>query len=79
MSYFPTFPGEQVTPQWLYDELQRISTALEQPTSLVFDILTAAPTKPQEGMFVVADGVSWNPGAGGGPYAFFGGVWNKLY
>ena len=42
------------------------------------DTTTVAPTKPREGMFRLADGVSWNPGSGSGFYGYRAGVWRFL-
>lgn len=79
MSYLPTFPGENVTPQWIYDELQRISLALTAPGLLNFEVQFDPPSKLADGMFAIADGTSWDPGSGGGPYVYFSGAWHKLY
>ena len=51
--------------------------------SLVQDFLYlkksyAAPAKPRDGMVVLADGTSWNPGAGAGYYGYNGGTWTKF-
>lgn len=78
MSYLPTFPGEGVTPQWLYDELQRIATEMYKPTGLIFGTLFVAPTKPQEGEVASADGTQWNPGSGAGLYQYRAGAWHYL-
>lgn len=78
MSYDPTFPGEDITPQWLYNELQRIGTEMLRPTSLIFDVLHDAPPRPQEGMVAFADGVDWNPGEGPGLYQYYAGTWHKI-
>lgn len=49
-----------------------------------FDILTlnpsyAVPLRPRPGMFVYADGTSWNPGAGQGVYVLnLSNAWVKL-
>ena len=56
------------------------------PTRWVFDSsgslqlpqMTAAPATPTTGMFVWADGATWNPGAGAGPYVYDGSAWRKL-
>lgn len=40
--------------------------------------LYAAPAKPREGMVVLADGTSWNPGGGQGFYGYYASAWNKL-
>jgi hypothetical protein len=79
MSYQPTFPGESITPQWLYDELQRIGTEMVNPKTLTFTTSHEAPSRPVEGLVAFADGVDWNPtGAGGGLHQYIGGVWDKL-
>lgn len=78
MSYEPTFPGEAITPQWLYDELQRIGTEMARPDKLLREVLHIAPARPQEGLEVCADGTDWNPGAGAGLYLYIGAAWHKL-
>lgn len=79
MTYIPTFPGEHINQQWLYDELQRIAVAIQQPMDHQYDVLHVAPDRPQEGLVVFADGTDWNPtGAGGGLHQYIGGVWDKL-
>lgn len=78
MSYTPTFPSAGITVQWIYDELQRISSGMTQPIGLQFDVLTIEPSRPIEGMVVCADGTAWNPGAGAGLYLYIGGAWTKL-
>jgi len=42
-------------------------------------LLFASPTKPREGMFVNADGTTWNPGAGAGIYVYHATVWKKVH
>jgi hypothetical protein len=79
VSYEPTFPGENITPQWLYDELQRVGTGMRQPAGLLFDVLHVEPERPQDGTLVFADGTDWNPGGGGGGlYQRVAGAWVKL-
>lgn len=78
MAYTPTFPGESITPQWLYDELSQVANNMTKPAGLQFDVLHAEPLKPQDGQLVFADGVDWNPGGGGGLYQRVGGAWVKL-
>lgn len=78
MSYEPTFPGESITPQYLYEELQRIAYGMRQPPGLIFEVLHAPPDRPVAGMVVCADGTDWNPSTGAGLYLYLGGVWNKL-
>lgn len=38
----------------------------------------AAPDKPRNGDIRLADGTSWNPGAGQGFYGYYNNTWNKL-
>lgn len=38
----------------------------------------ASPAKPREGMFVFADGTTWNPGSGRGLYQYTSGAWKPL-
>lgn len=79
MSYIPTYPGEGVTPTWLYNELQRIATEMSRPDLLTFTPIHEAPPRPVEGLLAFADGVDWNPsGAGAGLHQYVGGVWDKL-
>lgn len=77
-NYEPTFPGEQITTQWLLDELARIATSMAQPTSHMYEETFAAPDKPKEGLTLLADGTMWNPGAGRGLYIYLSGAWVKL-
>lgn len=47
--------------------------------SVILQKQTTAPSNPVSGMVAYADGVGWNPGAGGeGIYAYYSGTWNKL-
>jgi len=64
----------------LWTEMRGVQTWTEQPTLPYFylDILYAAPPKPAEGMVVMADGVTWNPGAGRGVYCYHGAAWAFL-
>lgn len=78
MAYTPTFPGEDITPQWLYEELSRIASNMVKPAGLQFDVLRAEPLKPQDGQLAFADGTDWNPGGGAGLYQYVSGAWAKL-
>lgn len=78
MSYQPEHPGGEITIEWLYRELQRVSAGMVAPVQLQFDVLTIEPERPQDGMLAYADGTSWNPGAGAGLYERRGGAWVKL-
>lgn len=63
---------------YIFRELNRISQSLFEGVYLNLEKLYVAPTKPQEGDVIYADGTSWNPGGGIGIYAYVGGAWVKL-
>lgn len=83
-SFFPTQgprsgdPNIEAVVKWIEDENRRLAFALNEFTTLRFQILNVAVEKPREGMVVWADGTNWNPGFGAGPYAYIGGAWTKL-
>lgn len=87
MSYDPTFPGEFVTPQWLYDELRRVAEEMPRVTVNQYEVLSMEPARPQPGMVACADGIGWNPlgsatasstGSVAGLYQYINGAWRKL-
>lgn len=60
-------------------EFWRISAAMELGLMRNVEFLNVEPEKREEGLTVGADGVNFNPGAGGkGVYTFYNGVWNRL-
>lgn len=66
-------------PGFLLAELRRLQEVLNSPVPFhQLDPQYVAPAKPREGMVVLADGVSFNPGAGSGFYGYRGGAWRKL-
>lgn len=66
-------------PGFLLAELRRLQEVLNSPVPFQqLDTQYVAPSKPREGMVVLADGVSFNPGAGAGFYGYRGGAWRKL-
>lgn len=80
--YVPSIPPSSVNeiPGFLGQELGFISKAMSEPkTFFMLEMSYAAPSKPKDGMVVLADGTSWNPSAGGqGFYGYYGGSWKKL-
>ena len=73
----PTNPQELSS--FLLNELRDISRSLSEPDEfLVLDKLYKAPSKIREGMIVLADGTSWNPGSGAGFYGYRNGSWRLL-
>lgn len=81
MAYTPnTVPTDPAAiPEYLDRELRSLAQAfqLQQPFILL-QVLNVAPTKPRNGMCVLADGTNWNPGAGAGFYGYRGAAWHLL-
>ena len=77
--YVPEFPSE-ITVEWLWRELQRISIALAAVQDGHLDVTYAEPAKPREGDIRYADGVQWNPanGIGKGLYVYDGEIWRPF-
>lgn len=73
----PQKPGENLA-EYVERELSRISTAFIMLSAGYNEVLYVAPAKPENGMIVIADGTSWNPGAGAGAYERKAGAWVKL-
>lgn len=66
--------------RYFYDELQRISEALQLVQQGQFlPELHVAPDKPRNGRIVYADGTDWNPGFGKGIYFYDGSAWQPLH
>jgi hypothetical protein len=79
--YLPRTPPSDPKdlPQWLVDELRRISQSMEAGADVVrYRTLYAPPEKFGEGDTVLADGVTWNPGSGPGWYGYRAGAWRFL-
>jgi len=73
----PTNAPELVA--FLARELEEISRAMSEPNQfLTLDTSYKTPSKVREGMIVLADGSSWNPGSGAGFYGYRGGSWRFL-
>lgn len=69
----------QLLRDFIARELEEISRALSEPNQfLTLDTSYKAPSKLREGMIVLADGSSWNPGSGAGFYGYRGGSWRFL-
>ena len=65
---------------WISGELDKLKESSLSPEFPYVQLTKrfAAPTKPREGRVYFADGTTWNPGAGGGLYLYFGGAFVKL-
>ena len=80
MVYSPSnVPGtpEQLVP-FLRRELTSIARAIINDGMVTLTTLHVEPTRPQEGMIVLADGTDWDPGSGAGFYGYRGAAWRKL-
>ena len=80
MAFVPTPPPNDSDrlAEYIYEEFLRISQEFDLIAEGRFlPILSVEPKRMREGMLVIADGVSWNPGAGKGLYEFRNGVWAK--
>lgn len=62
-----------------FDEAMR-DISQETAPKKIFQLAesNSPPNKLIAGMVALADGVNWDPGAGAGVYAYYGGAWNKL-
>lgn len=64
--------------RFLLDELSRIAAAFEAVENVNLNVLHVEPTKPRNGMIVLADGSDWNPSDGAGFYGYSAGSWTFL-
>lgn len=65
--------------QQLRQELDTIAREMSQPSEYAaLQTLYAEPKRVFDGMVVIADGTTWNPGSGAGPYARIAGAWSKM-
>ncbi len=79
--YAPGTPPQtaDAVPGFLANELFKISQAMEEAKDFqLLEMRYAAPAKPRDGMIVLADGTTWNPGSGGGYYGYRAGAWRFL-
>jgi len=49
-----------------------------KPMRIELETLYAVPSKLYDGLTVLADGTTWNPGSGQGVYTYYAGAWNYL-
>lgn len=64
--------------QYLSEELQKISSALNLISAGHIDVSYSLPTKYIEGDIRLADGAGWNPGSGKGFYVYRNSAWQYL-
>ena len=64
---------------FLRSEFSKIAQAMETPDDrITLDTQYTAPKKYREGTCALADGTTWNPGAGAGVYVYRGAAWHLL-
>ena len=63
---------------WVYDELKALEANFTNLDIVRFATRFSEPEKKRAGDVVLADGTSWNPGAGQGFYGYYAGAWHKL-
>lgn len=64
---------------YLEREFQRLAGELQVGVeSVILTECHVEPTKPRDGMVVLADGTDWDPGSGAGFYGYSGGTWRFL-
>jgi len=68
----------EAAPAYLAAELERIAGAIRAVAAGRVEPSHRAPDKPRDGDIRLADGTSWDPGAGQGVYAWYSGAWHKL-
>lgn len=75
----PVIPEE--LPDYLFNELNRLSDILFNIDTFRLEETNVAPDKPRDGDIRYADGTNWNPGSGRGIYAYIDDgtpSWEKL-
>lgn len=66
-------------PAFLSQELKNIEQArADGADALYLQTLYKSPDRLTEGMIVLADGVTWNPGSGAGCYLYRAAAWRFL-
>ena len=64
--------------EFIIRELRRIAAGFLAVEGIQLPVLHVEPTRPRNGMVVLADGTDWNPGSGAGFYGRSGGTWTFL-
>jgi len=75
----PSENVEAVFIDFLSKQFRDLEAAMLEQAFGGLPLLFASPSKPREGMFVNADGTTWNPGAGAGIYVYHATVWKKVH
>ena len=73
----PTVSGEDSKQllHFVMREFREIASQFSQVEDVRLKELHVEPTKPRNGMIILADGINFNPGKGGGFYGRSDGAW----
>ena len=63
---------------WIGRELLELERSFREMDDILLVSTNVAPSKPREGLTVLADGTNWNPGSGAGVYTYYSSAWHKL-
>lgn len=66
----PTDPKLSALTTYLLRELQRVGDSIGAIDSVILQKRFRAPDHVKDGMIVLADGTSWDPGSGAGFYGY---------
>ena len=73
------FDNPEQAREWVWQQLQALEQGFNSGREFItLDKRYEEPNKIVEGMTVLADGTTWNPGSGAGVYTYYGGAWHKL-
>ena len=70
--------GDPEMIRWVFQEMVKISLAVEYGIARRIEETFVAPSKPRDGQIAFADGTKWNPGSGRGFYGYYTGAWHFL-
>lgn len=74
----PQDAGSPALQEYLAREFARLASTFERLENLFLNPLAVAPTKPETGQVIYANGTNFNPGNGAGFYGRVGSTWVKL-
>lgn len=63
---------------YIVRELEEIEKAFREQDFVVLSTRFVIPSVLVDGLTVLADGTSWDPGSGQGVYTYYNGAWHKL-
>jgi hypothetical protein len=64
--------------RYVEKEFTRLAVDIEVAENVELVELHAEPTRPRNGLVVLADGTNWDPGSGAGYYGYHNAAWTFL-